>query len=541
MLKKLVNWPIYLLVCFTIFIFAPCEIYFSNIDDMWFGLKDFLPYLLGGFVLIFLALAVVDIIGSKFFSTVWDNILYVAFVILVALYIQGNFLQNSYGELDGQAIDWSLYKSQGVVSVSVFIAVIVAGVVLKVIIHKKKNRKIVKGICWCMLMLQIYTLIMACVINNGLKDKSGYIVTAENETEYSNVDNVIVLILDAFDSRVMNDLCESEFRDQIDSTFKGFEFYKNTTGVYSLTDFAIPQIITGEMYYNQSTYGEYLNSAYEKSPLLNELKDREYEINIYTNISIPQGQAAGSVANWKYERLGVSSHRKLLEYMYKLVGFRYLPQPLKQYCWFYSDDMDELKDSGDIVPYEWANDHFNNNIDMIRADKNMPVSHIVHMKGLHVLRNLDEWFEPKEDVSLEESARGSIRMLERYFSKLDELGIYDDSIIVVMADHGAIEYGTNSQKQCPLLMVKGKGNIGKFRINDDKVSYANLQTMYHQLLSGENVDIADNDKARYIYMTQWLGRALSKDDTNADFKEYEIQGHAYETEKIVETGRSLGE
>lgn len=541
MLKKLANWPIYIFICFTVFIFAPCEIYFSSVDDIWFGIGDILPYLLAGFVVAVVLAVALDLIGTKCAPLIWWNSLYVVFVLMIALYVQGNFLQNNYGELDGQAIDWSLYKSQGIISAVVFAAIMVAGIIFRLWGNKNSIYKAVRIVCMCMLVLQIYTLTMACILNDGLKDKSGYIVTAENETEYSNKENVIILILDAFDSRVMDDLYNSDFRTQIEDTFKGFDFYKNTTGVYCLTDFAIPQIITGEMYFNQSKYGDYLNNAYEKSPLLNELRDRQYELNVYTNIAIPQGEIAKEVSNWKYERLKISSHRRLLGYVYKLVGFRYLPQQLKKYCWFYSDDMDELKDSSDVIPYEWANDHFNNNIEKITADKNSPVCHITHMKGLHVLRNLDEWFQPKDDVSLEESARGAIRMLDRYFKKLDELGIYEDSIIIVMADHGAIEYGVNSQKQCPLLMVKGQGSSAGMNVVDDKVSYADLQNMYRQLLNGEKANIADNNKPRYFYMTEWMGRALSEDDTNSDFEEYEIQGHAYETETIIKTGRKCGE
>lgn len=533
MLKKAHNIAICLMVTFTFFIFAPLEVYFSNIDDIWFGIGDFILYLAIGFIAFFSAGMLLDVCGCKYFSKIWNYIVYTIFLITLALYIQGNFLKNDYGQLDGQPIDWSMYRDKGIISVSVFVAVFLIGIVLLYVLKQNKALKMARTIGWCMLILQVYTLVMACVINNGFKDKGGYIVTSENETEYSSKNNLIVLIVDAFDSRVMNDLLESDFCDEIDDAFEGFTFYKNTTGVYTLTDFAVPQIITGEYYLNETTYGEYLNQAYDKSLLMQELLEREYKVNIYTNISIPQGEIAKKVANWKYEELRVSSHRKLLDYMYKLVGFRYLPQPLKEYCWFYSDDMDSLKISDESEPYEWANVHFNDNISGISTNDEGDSCHIFHIKGLHVIRNYNEWFEEADDVSLEETGRGIVRMLERYFEKLKELGIYDNSVILVMADHGAIEYDVQGGKQSPLLMIKPIDSCGRLEVDDTAISYEELQTTFIELLDGKNDISFEGNKERYIYMTTWKGEALSAEDTSNEFVKYKIQGHAYETEKVV--------
>lgn len=67
------------------------------------------------------------------------------------------------------------------------------------------------------------------------------------------------------------DLLQSEYGDEMRSLFQNFTYYRNTTNVFNHTDFSVPQIITGQNYLNDEFYGDYINHAYEKSPLLQEL------------------------------------------------------------------------------------------------------------------------------------------------------------------------------------------------------------------------------------------------------------------------------
>ncbi|MGN0157334.1 MAG: sulfatase-like hydrolase/transferase [Lachnospiraceae bacterium] len=255
--------------------------------------------------------------------------------------------------------------------------------------------------------------------------------------------------------------------------------------------------------------------------------------------------------NWKKTKLSVSSHRRLLGYLYKLVGFRYLPQPLKEICWFYSDDMDDLKcleylentaETNDVFEaYDWSNRLFYESIENLTAADKQDTFHFYHIKGLHVVRNLDKDFNDAEDVSLEETARAMFKMLNRYFDKMKAEGIYDNSVIIIMADHGAIEYPGGNQKLCPLLLVKGIGEEHDFTVSDSPVSYADLQKGYHNLLNGTNPDnifeVQDENCIRYFYLADWLGRPLGNSDYSEDFTEYSLTGDAFESTMVEKTGK----
>lgn len=42
----------------------------------------------------------------------------------------------------------------------------------------------------------------------------------------------------------------------------------------------------------------------------------------------------------------------------------------------------------------------------------------------------------KENSTLEETAKGCMVILEYYFNRLKEMGVYDDATIIITADHG---------------------------------------------------------------------------------------------------------
>ena len=552
-MKKFEKMNMGLYFCgFLVFIFAPFEMYLANIGDWWFTVYDFGGYLLAAFVLYCIILYFWERFAEKYFPAVWDRIAAVFFFIGLALYIQGNFIMADYGKMDGQPIVWENFRKEGFVSVSLFVTVIVAALILVIKMEQARLKKMINVVAICLLLVQISTLSVLFITQKGMQRKDNYIVTTESEWDYSKEDNFNVVLMDAFDSRVFNELLNGEYGDDIKNLLEDFTYYRNTTTVYNLTDFSVPQILTGSGYKNECLYGEYLNKAYQNSPLLNELRDKGYETNIYSTTTIPQDDfVASNIDNWEKTRLAVSSHRRLLTYMYQLIGFRYLPQPLKQSCWFYPDDMAQLRQvqyigkSGadqQFDVYDWDNKIFYDDIDRMKRVNDKPVFHFYHIKGIHVIRNLDSNLQLAEDVSLEESAKAMLRIMDKYLSALKENDLYDNSVIIFTADHAANEYEEKQFKQCPLLLVKGKNEQHEFKMDERPVSFADWQKGFHNLLNETNLSNPfevqeEKQRDRYLYQAGWIGSQLQKDSHSEDFYEFKITGDAFDSDSIAETGK----
>lgn len=93
---------------FTFCVYAPLELYLTNINEFWFGLSHFwhVVVLVGIFVFILLTL-----VGT--ILPLWAQNLYIAviFGFSLLMYIQSNFLNIDVGVLNGGSVDWALQRT----------------------------------------------------------------------------------------------------------------------------------------------------------------------------------------------------------------------------------------------------------------------------------------------------------------------------------------------------------------------------------------------------------------------------------------------
>lgn len=60
-----------------------------------------------------------------------------------------------------------------------------------------------------------------------------------------------------------------------------------------------------------------------------------------------------------------------------------------------------------------------------------------HLRGVHPPYNIDENGKSLQNATLEQSAKGYFLMVEEYLRQMKDLGVYDNSTIIITADHGS--------------------------------------------------------------------------------------------------------
>lgn len=147
-------------------------------------------------------------------NSVWDKgyqwIVTIIFGMVFASYIQGNFLPTSFGKMDGEAVDWNAFKTEGILSVILWGIVVIGSMLLLYFWGFQKSIKCCKIIMVCVLMVQGITLTTLCLTTDGLKSKDCAAFSDKNEFVYSSDKNIIVLVLDMFDSQVFQTICEDD-------------------------------------------------------------------------------------------------------------------------------------------------------------------------------------------------------------------------------------------------------------------------------------------------------------------------------------------
>lgn len=533
-----VNIVFSLFFAFVMFIFAPFELYLSNKTFFFFEGQELIEVCLLAFVASTVFLVVALCLLGYASHKLYFGATIILFGTTLALYIQGNFLPNDYGELDGKAIDWSGFVGEGIISIA---SIVVIAVFLTIICCKFERQKVHKAlmiVAVCIVLEQLLTLSILMIQKDGLSKNEVAIATEIEQTNYSSDENIIVLMLDSYDATVFNQIINGDDGEIYQDILENFTFYRDNSGIFQSTNYSLMYMLSGEMYHNDRTTDEYDDWVYRESPVLNRLKDNNWWIGMYNNNRLPNTDAALICDNIRLVKLNVSSHRRLAEYMYKLVLFRYLPQPLKKYFWIYPDDIyADLSDNDEgYEPFSGNNYKFHDSVGEIEGDMTQKKFSFITLGGAHVPYFMDENGN-KTDVETDamQVGKGCLKIVEDYLASLKMNGIYDNSTIIIMADHGT---RVNSN---PLFLVKYRNNMHSFNVDDTPISFASLQDIFKTIIEGGNEDQCKAVWERYktqervVYRFDNEGHTQVDDDYCPPIKEYRIGGFAGDG-KLVETG-----
>ena len=533
--------PVVLFFSFLLSIFAPLEIYLSNKGYFFFEGSEMLGYMalvcIILFVLCSIVLTVAGLIGEKLFKLIFGMF----FGGTLALYIQGNWDLTDYGAWNGSEIDWSQFRGRAIAFILVFALLIVCCGIFSLLKHEVFI-KVSKYLSTFIMLILVVTLGTVMLTNDGLKKDKEYIATTEEELQLSGEKNMIILTLDAYDSSAFESLvCGNEEYQEL---FEDFTYYPNTIGGFSSTDMSVPLILTGNGYKNECLFGDYLNQSYAESRLMNWLDSNRWEKDVYFDGLLPQGENGFALSNSKELKRVVSDRKALMNYMYTMVLFRYMPQPIKNHFYFYADNIKGNLNSvkGDYMPYTASNFEFADVIDRMTAKKGKGVFQYIHVEGAHEPFDLTaEFTQSESETSYEDECVGVLSLVDKYLSALRNEGIYDNSILIIMADHGYY-----NSRQNPLLLVKGYDEHHDFEISYASVSYYDLQDGYIRLLdgasSGGNVfdSIGEDERGRKYAFAPW-NTHLNYDTYSGSFSEITFYGNARDFSNYVDDGIEYAE
>lgn len=480
-------WTPCLLLSVILGLCGPIQLYLMNMSELWFSIGDIgWVCLLCGAMLF----AILSGIGLLLPDGIVDYYIAVLFGISIGLYIQGNFVPTDYGVLDGRAIHWDGYWLTGILNTVLWVFCIVVPVVLQKV-KPRFTKQMLRAASCIIMAMQLFTVGILLVANDfGVKKTTGY-VSDQGINTVSSQENVIVFLLDAFDQVYFDDIrsTDPDFLSPLD----GFTYFDNATGMYPTTKGSLPYILTGQIYRNEQPYDNYIEEAYRKTGYYDNLISGGYDIGIYTSNVFMPSYAGEYFMNYVNGKTQVSSYSGLTKTLYNFVCFRYFPHILKEKFWFYSGAFDEWKGTSETSGINvFTEDNFsfydkvkNEGLQVVEDAK---CYRFIHLHGVHPPYSMNEYVEEIADgsVTAMDAARGSLRIVYEYLDQLKEQGIYDDSTVVVMADHGA---GAASPTN-PLFIVKPRKSTGSLQVSSAPVCQGDLMGTIAE-------DVGLNDEKKY--------------------------------------------
>lgn len=512
---------------FMLLFYEPLNIYASNSEDFWFDIYSFFPIILLQFLVVFLVLSIIFILLRKFSNKAY-KVLVVSFLILtICSYIQGNFLSGSLSAIDGNEIDYDGFVIEKIMSLILWVGVI-GGTIF--FLKKYKFKVIEKATMYISLAIVfiLSSTFVAILTQDEFFDRKYQIMaTTENFSTMSSDKNFIIFLLDCVDSQTFNK--ELQKTGKANSIFKDFTYFPDTLAGYPYTRNSIPFILGGEWYENETTYTEYFTKSIDNSPLFENLQNAGYDLNLYEH-------TLNNYNGENYERfqnlttdveidLGA-----LFKEEAKVILFKYLPYQLKPLSNIETLLIkNSIDDKGDKELFTEDNvetfERIKNDDIEIVENKNFKY---IHIHGAHRPFRYDKDLNTIENATYETNNDACVTIVETYLNKLRESGVYDNSVIIVMADHGFGD--TTADRLNPILFIKGFNEHHSYRESTKKVSYANLMDAFKDLMDGKSASQlfnVDNTVRRFLYYKFYKPNVIY---------EQTLEGHASNSEALVPTG-----
>lgn len=521
---------LFISLCFSfmIMIYEPLNIFVSNRSDFDFDIYYFFPFVLLQGLISFIIIYLLFIVFRIIHKNVYKFFVVVLLITLICTYVQGNFLVGSLPPVEGEEIDFSIFKTERIISIILWL-IVGTGIIFTLIKFKFKTiEKVSKYSSLFIIGMLAVSMLSFPLSKDFFRHKSLYYANNDYINEFSSDKNFIIFMLDAVDSEKFNNELEKLGKKEV--LLEDFTYYPDTMGGYPFTRNSIPFILSGEWFENKEDFTDYMSRVLANSKIFNKLEKENYLLDFYErDLNDYNGDNSERFRN--IEVLEKYDKSKIFEEEMKVVLYKYLPYQLKSISDVETFDLTTARktnnkyDYNNIIQYNRIK---NEDLEII----NDKVFHYIHLEGAHNPQRYDINLNIVEDGTHEGNMDACITILETFLNKLKENNVYDNSTIIILSDHGYNK--TAEDRQNPILYIKGANEKHSFNISDKKVSYVNLVDAFVELVDGkqsnELFENIDNSVRRYFFYR------VAKDYT---MKEMEQTGFAWDEETLKETGREF--
>lgn len=462
--------------------FGPAEIFFSNVSEFDFVYGEFGFYMIGATVVATVLLAI--LLGllpdriSKFLQSVLLGV-------SLAGYVQVMFLNSGLDLLGLNPDGYSAETSKIVVNTIVWVAIIAAVVLVCILADRTKKSATVNGTkiilfgSGILLAIQLVAFVSlyfsAPAKAYAYDSEESFRLSGKDQFKVSEDGNIVVLILDSFSNESFQKALS--YNPNAGDFLHDFTYFDNVNPNYLGTFPSLVHMLTGNDVDFNATVNEWTAASWtgeKANSFYSELNEKGYDFRLYTpDLNIICGlndfaeltaDKISNVTNSPYNM--IVANKKLCVSMMKMSGYRMFPEILKPV--FYTG-MDEYEDvvTIDSEPVLHENYEFYSKLstDGLVSESGRKLFVVQHLMGTHLFKN-DAECNFREDSSFEETAAGCLKLASDYIEDLKKLRVYDNSVIIVTADHGMGE-GQHSS-----FFIKNVNETSdEMKVNDAPVTF----------------------------------------------------------------------
>lgn len=536
---------------FTVLFAAPLEVVAGNASDLVFDAGTVWKPLA-----LFSAIAalVLALVLSLFKKGPFDVAVSVVCALVVCAFVQPLLLNSGLPSADGLAVDWSMYTKVTLFSALVWAALIAAFVVLAL---KQPVVMRAVSVLACVVVVLSESIALGGAINAADQTARHLTITREGLMSVSTKSNVVVFVLDTYDTAFLDQTLQ-EYPDALDE-FGGFTWFHNSTGSTIPTRYAMPSLVTGHSVGEQENIvsRSELYSWFSDENVLDLANEAGYSVGVYSDTDSMKYGLASEPNDLSDKTMnvhdGTDFEPDAVGTVTSLVScalYRDLPWIAKPLFRFYTDDLNQAvapkdDEGADLLPYLIDDASYYEDLKArglaATDDAESGAFRLIHLMGAHAPYTLDANAQSvgEENSSLTAQCAGSLEIVSEYLRQLKELGVYDQTCVIVTADHGEWWKATDVDRPTnPFLLVKPAGADASAPCtrSEAPTGHLDLKATELEAMGLESDDptvfeVEEGPRKRYFYWTEYNG------ETDLAIREWEIDGDAQDFDDWHNTGR----
>ena len=493
-----------LFLLLTTLFFSPLEVVARNAGEFFFPLSNvwwpqLLVCLAGALLLTLLML----LLPARAGLTVAAAMLGLG----LAAYVQILFLNGLIPSMTGKAIDIS--SSEKILNLVLWIVITLLAVVLVFLFSKKFRKNTELALCavaGALIVMQLAGFVSSALTmdTKTTKDRQNHVLSARGQFDLGSESNVVVFVMDTADGAWAREMLDRW--PDLKDTLSGWTWYPNATSRYNRTYPALTYMLTGQTCHFDRPVPTYVDEAFTNgAAFLKNLSDAGVDTRILTpDPDLVSDQADPYIANavnYDYADFGNLYLPRLEKVLLRIAVYKSAPYLFKNYGLY---DMNYVNTASFKIhndpetkygnyDYEFYAKLKSNGLTV--SDTNKKAFRFYHTAGTHIGVFWGEDLVPDPNRvgtgDYPAALRGCFKNVEEYIARLKDLGLYDQTTIIVTADHGSnfgVPYGQPLERTTtatPIMMVKYAGSDLTQPLQENKapVSQDELFSTVEQALS----------------------------------------------------------
>lgn len=487
-----------MLCVITLYLAPVFETLIANQSEFMFAIKDvWYLFLVFGVVVSTAIIAILLLVSEKRCRILCA----VLWAYCISAYLQGMFLNGSLFLMDGKKPDWS--NSLKTMNLLLWFACLAGLAALCRFVGRAGQKMIIYSSCVLCIMQVVG---VGSLIPAYQKDETQGNVQYENYLsmegmgEVASEENVIVFVLDTYDVDFLEQVLE--IQPDFLEPLKGFIFFPDNVSQFSRTFPSIPYMLTEQTYFYEEPITDYVDRAFSECMFWEGLRQEGFRYYLFEEAEDVIGdkvrkEAAnfvtkGEVFAEEYSFLGC------VETAVRIGSYRLTPYFVKDRFVYTSGDINQMVISRRILDrpmyseedaYLW--EQLRESGLVVGDDKR--AFRFIHTKGAHAPYTMNEKGErvDEEKIIPEQMYEGSMRFVYNYLEQMQRLGVYEQSMIIITADHGE-NFVTEelTQETNPILFIKPCGVSADvpLQISDTMASQNDLLPTISAAIGIEYVD-----------------------------------------------------